>query len=180
MYSILITSDKNFNICVSFFHLVSGFTHQHVMFCRCSCMPYVLLTKQAELPSPLPLRIGAVRAQTRRQTQPHTITANNASATFDTVYRAIAYRSRQNGRSNQGAQRQNPVQPGRGLLLLNPLVFTRETEEEDPRRCDWRLRKSLESEDMGRACTQCRQHEEMLREYWLTMLPPRRLLGPGL
>lgn len=37
----------------------------------------------------------------------------------------IAFRSRQNGRRNQSPQRQNPGQPGRGLLLLNPLVFTR-------------------------------------------------------
>jgi len=41
------------------------------------------------------------------------------------TYRGIAFRSRQNGRRNQSPQRQNPGQPGRGLLLLNPLVFTR-------------------------------------------------------
>lgn len=150
----------------------------HVIFCLQGTAASIP-NRQPSSRSVSPARIGAARANPRSQPNPTSHDhAGNTSAPSDTVYRVIAYRRRHNGRSNQGAQRQNPGQPGRGLLLLNPLVSTRKRRggKTGPRGiCIARM--DRKSQDVGKAEMQWLGYEQILREHWLTMFPTAQTSG---
>ena len=114
--------------------------------------------------------VGAVRRSNQpTKVAPHTTAASLSLLYPDTVSRVIAYRRRQNGRSNQSAQRQNPGQPGRGLLLLNPLVVTRERGGIPLARGGALCERMFVRFGAWRVGYQWLGGEEVLREHWLTM-----------